>query len=393
MAVPLQYLKMSCLVVEDESTMRSTLNNMLTKMGFENILLADNGKKALDIIKVRPVDLVVCDVNMPEMTGIELFKTVKEDRRHENLLFVFVTAEATRQMVARAAEDGGEGYVIKPFVMATLEEKIVKALDKSRKPNPFEMHLRRYREHMERKEFEKAEEELLQASLIAPDAAKITFSLGQLALARGDVNGAIEQYKETVAKNPLFVKAYNALGELCEDIGDPQAAISYYEKAHEISPANTERLLALMKLFQKTGEGRKAESILKAALADTRQDASTSAHLMGVMHLSKRDYGKALEMLLKAHAMNPFDISLLQSLAEAYRKVGRPEEALETYARILETAPGNADIHYSIGKTYLEMGAKDKAVRALKDAWALNPFSKKITSDLKALAQQDKLGL
>ncbi|MBZ0157951.1 MAG: response regulator [Alphaproteobacteria bacterium] len=393
MAVPLQYLKMNCLVVDDESTMRVTLNNMLTRMGFTSIAAAENGKKALDLIKIRPIDLVVCDVNMPEMTGVELFKTVREDRRYEHLLFVFVTAEATRQMVARAAEDGGEAYVIKPFVMATLEEKIVKVLEKKHKPNPLEMHLRNYRRYMEMKDFPKAEAELLQAAAITPDAAKITFGLGQLAHARGDVNGAIGHYKETIAKNPLFVKAYNALGELYEDIGDLPSAIAYYEKAHGISPANTERLLALTKLFYKTGEEGKAEGILKGAIADTRQDISTSAHLMGVMYLSKGENEKALEMLIKAHKMNPSDISLLQSLAEAYRKVGRPEEALETYARILEVAPGNADVHYSIGKTYLEMGVKDKAIRAIKNAWALNPFSKEITVDLKALAQQDKLGL
>ncbi|MCC6347529.1 MAG: tetratricopeptide repeat protein [Nitrospirales bacterium] len=393
MAVPLQYLKLNCLVVEDESTMRATLNNMLTRMGFVNIVTAENGKKALDLIRSRPVDLVVCDVNMPEITGVELFKTVKKDRRYEHLLFVFVTAEATRQVVARAAEDGGEAYVIKPFVMATLEDKIVKVLEKKHKPDPVEAHLRSYRLHMEAKELQQAEAALFQAAAIAPEAAKILFGLGQLAHARGDLNGAIGQYKEAITRHPLFVKAYNAMGELYEDLGDLRSAVTYYEKAHEISPANTERLLALVRLFHKTGDGKKAESILKEAIADTRQDISTSAHLMGVMYLAQNENEKALEMLRKAYEMNPADISLLQSLAEAYRKTGRPAEALETYAHIIRIAPDNADVHYSIGKTYLEMGEKSKAAEAIKRAWELNPFSKEITVALKALAQQGGFSL
>ena len=67
-------------------------------------MTAENGRKAMDIIKARPVDMVIADVNMPEMTGVELFKTVREDRNYDHMVFIFVTAEATRQTVARAAK-------------------------------------------------------------------------------------------------------------------------------------------------------------------------------------------------------------------------------------------------------------------------------------------------
>ncbi len=77
MAVPIEYLKIKCLVVDDEASMRKTISNMLGKIGFTSVITADNGRTALDIIKVSPVDMVIADVNMPEMTGVELFKTVQ----------------------------------------------------------------------------------------------------------------------------------------------------------------------------------------------------------------------------------------------------------------------------------------------------------------------------
>src|SRR5208283_2608765 len=117
MGVPLQYLKKKCLVVDDEGSMRKTIGNMLSKIGFAGIIMAEDGRKALDIIKTSPVDIVIADVNMPEMSGVELFKTVREDSNCDHIIFVFVTAEARRRTVARAAEEGGEGYIVKPFVM------------------------------------------------------------------------------------------------------------------------------------------------------------------------------------------------------------------------------------------------------------------------------------
>ncbi|MBF0559866.1 MAG: tetratricopeptide repeat protein [Nitrospirae bacterium] len=393
MGVPLQYLKKKCLVVDDEGSMRKTISNMLSKIGFQSIVTAENGRRALDVIKSSPMDIVVCDVNMPEMTGVELFKTVREDRNFDHIIFIFVTAEATRQTVARAAEDGGEGYIIKPFVMGTLEDKLAKALEKMHKPGSVETLMRDFAAAMAKKDFQRAEESLGKAAALVPDAAKVVHNFGVLYLAKGDVQRAIGFFKESIEKNPMFLKSFNALGEIYENMGDFATAIKYYEMAHEISPANTDRLLALSKLLNKTGETERAETILKDAVSDMRQDIAESAHLMGEMYLAKNEGEKALEMLKKAYQQNPSDTTIMGSLAEAYRKMGQPEQAIELYKSCLKISPDDAQCYYSMGKTYLEKADKKSAIEALKKAWALNPHSKEITSDLKALAEKDRNGL
>ncbi|HCL81925.1 MAG TPA: hypothetical protein DHW81_06825, partial [Nitrospiraceae bacterium] len=390
---PMKYLEVNCLVVDDESSMRLTINNMMSRIGFRNVRVAEHGRKALDIIKSYPIDLVVSDINMPEMTGVELFKTVKKDRKNNNIAFVFVTAEVTSRMVARAAEDGGDAYIVKPFVMGTLEDKLAKVLEKKFKPNPVELHLQNFELSLERRDMAKAEEELLQASVLAPEAAKVSYGFGRLAQARGNIDSAIDFFRKTIDSNRMFVRAYNALAELYEDMGNLEAAIEYYEKAHRISPANTERLLALSRLLVKAGEDKRAEIILKDAASEVRKDISTSGHLMGEMYLSKNENEKALETLLNARKKNPSDISLMRSLCEAYRRVGKPEKALEIYIEILVIIPDNAVIHHSVGKTHLEMGNRVKATEAIKRAWELNPFSMEITADLKTLAESGKVDL
>jgi two-component system chemotaxis response regulator CheY len=393
MTVPFAYLKVNCLVVDDEASMRQTIKNMMTRIGFKSVVSAENGKKAYEILSASRMDLVICDVNMPEMTGLELFKTIRADRKYDQVQFIFVTAEARRDMVARVAEGGTNEYIIKPFVMGTLEDKIAKVLAKKFDPSVLDIHLKDFKKFMEQKDIENAEVELKKADAISPDNVGIIFGFGQIAMARGDVDSALKFFMETIDKKPLFVKGYNAIGGIYESLGDIGNAIKYYELAHNISPANTERLISLSKLYNKAGETDKAEILLKDAQSDVREDASTSGHLLGEMYLSKNENQKALDVLLKVSKKNPSDISIKQSLAEAYRRLNQPEEAVNIYRSIISTSPDNAMIYYNMGKAYLEMGNKHNAVNAIKKAWELDPFSKEIISDLKALAEKDKVAL
>ncbi len=393
MAIPMEYLKINCLVVDDEPSMRKTIGSMLTRLGFTSIIMAENGKKAWEVIRTSKIDLVIADVNMPEVTGVELFKTIRENKRYDRMGFIFVTAEARKDTVARAAEGGANEYLIKPFIMGALEDKIAKVLARKFNPTTLDMHLQNFKKYFENRDLNSAEDELAKAAEAAPESPTLLYHSGQLAAARGDTNKAIDYFKGAIDKKPMFVKAYNAIGEIYESLGDIGSAIRYYEMAHDISPANSERLIALSKLYYKTGEEQKAEVILKEAHSDVREDVSTSGHLLGEIYLSKNENEKALEVLTKTHSKNPSDISIMQSLADAYRKVGKPEQALELYNEILRISSSNAQAYYHMGKTYLEMGIKDKAIGAITKAWELNPFSKEIFADLKALAEKDKFDL
>lgn len=393
MAIKEQHLKINCLVVDDESTMRQTIKNMLTRLGFKNIFVAEDGKKALDFVKRVKMDLVICDINMPNMTGLEFFSIVKQEAKYEELSFIFVTAEVRKETVARAAEKGANDYLIKPFVLKTMEEKIEKVLEKKFNPSAAEAHLKKFYKHMEKNELKEATEELEALSLITPDAPLFIYNSSRLALAKGDTDKAIELLKDVIDKQPMFVKAYNTLGEVYENLGDLESAIVYYELAHSISPANTERLIALSKLYKSQNDTEKAETILKEAVGETRHDISTSGLLMGEIYLSQNENDKALEVLSKAYKQNPSDISIMLSLAEAYRKVGQPEKAIELYKQILRINPLQANVNYFIGKAYLEMNIKDKAIENIKKAWELNPYSKEIIADLRALAEKDKISL
>ena len=117
---------MKILVVDDFSTMRRIIKNLLRDLGMTNVLEADDGQTALPILKQGGIDFLVTDWNMPGMTGIDLLKEVRSDPKLAAMPVLMVTAEAKKEQIIAAAQAGVNGYVVKPFTAAVLKEKIDK---------------------------------------------------------------------------------------------------------------------------------------------------------------------------------------------------------------------------------------------------------------------------
>ena len=121
---------MKILVVDDFSTMRRIIKNLLRDLGFTNTIEADDGLTALPILKQGGVDFLVTDWNMPGMEGIDLLKACRADEKLAKLPVLMVTAEQKREQIIEAAQAGVNGYIVKPFTAATLKEKIDKIFER-----------------------------------------------------------------------------------------------------------------------------------------------------------------------------------------------------------------------------------------------------------------------
>ncbi|MCC6171422.1 MAG: chemotaxis response regulator CheY [Gammaproteobacteria bacterium] len=116
------------LVVDDFSTMRRIIKNLLHDLGYKNVSEADDGTTALPMLKSGKFDFLITDWNMPGMPGLDLLKQVRADAALAGMPVLMLTAEAKREQIVEAAQAGVNGYVIKPFTAATLKEKIDKIL-------------------------------------------------------------------------------------------------------------------------------------------------------------------------------------------------------------------------------------------------------------------------
>ena len=123
--------KQKILVVDDMGTMRKIIKNMLTKMGCDNLTEAEDGAPAWDMLQQAheagtPFDFVVSDWNMPQLSGLDLLKNIRADERFATLPFLMITAEAEQANVVIAVKAGVSNFIVKPFSIVTLKEKIDK---------------------------------------------------------------------------------------------------------------------------------------------------------------------------------------------------------------------------------------------------------------------------
>ena len=117
---------MRVLIVDDFSTMRRIVRNILRQLGFNNVVEADDGTTAWDTIHREKIDFIVSDWNMPKMTGIELLRKVRSSEQYADTPFLMVTAEAQQENIIEAVQAKVSNYIVKPFTADTMKQKIDK---------------------------------------------------------------------------------------------------------------------------------------------------------------------------------------------------------------------------------------------------------------------------
>lgn len=125
--------RMKFLVVDDFSTMRRIVKNILKQLGYENTEEAEDGAQAYTKLKAGGFQFVISDWNMPNMDGLELLKKVRSDAQLRDMPFLMVTAEAEKEKVIEALKSGVSNYVVKPFTAEVLKEKMDRVLEKMKK--------------------------------------------------------------------------------------------------------------------------------------------------------------------------------------------------------------------------------------------------------------------
>ncbi|MBK8323342.1 MAG: chemotaxis response regulator CheY [Betaproteobacteria bacterium] len=123
--------EMKFLIVDDFSTMRRIVRNLLKEIGYANADEAEDGVVAMAKLKGGNFDFVVSDINMPNMNGFELLNQIRADAALKGLPVLMVTAEARKEDIVTAAQSGANGYIVKPFTKGTLEEKVAKIVQRA----------------------------------------------------------------------------------------------------------------------------------------------------------------------------------------------------------------------------------------------------------------------
>ncbi len=371
--------QMNFLIVDDVDAMRRSIRIMLKLINYgRRHLEAANGRDAWQILEQGepPIDFIISDYNMPYLTGTELLNRIRLDRRLRDIPFLMITAEANMEVVAEAAEYDVDAYMTKPFVTATLEQKITELLELAAHPTPASLLLRQAQELEEAGKNDAALAAVAKAAALSATSSRPFREMGRLLLKKDDLANSLAAFQKATELNRLDVTSYHCMGQIYFRMGQIDKAIDNYSRAMTISPRHAERALDFAHLLLQQDKEAEASRVvrlvfkinsndpdmkerltrfcaehglhdltIKASREILKQDPGRSKVLkyLGIALYKKGLFNEGSMTLEKAAAANEPDPEIWIALAQAYLAMKMTGRAEKWAARAIRMAPDNEE--------------------------------------------------
>ena len=369
------FAPLNVLVVDDMPGIRRMLKQMLMLLGVNGrIGEAGDGLEAWDILRDISYDVVICDINMPRMDGLELLRTMRANPRFETTPFLMITGEVSEEVVAVAAESEVDSYLLKPFQAAALETRLLEIIRKKLRPSGGEG---LFLKAQKLKVAGQPDQALpLLDKLLKPPFKKQAKTLnlaGECLQALGDHLQAEKYFSQAMEINPKYLKTYQNLAALLESNGRLEEACGFLEQAQELSPLNTERLLRLGQICLQTGKQERAQDYLQQCLKNGHSFSNSHREEAADIFLQAGLSADAEVLLTQSLEEDPKNIQLYNRLGIALRQQDKHQEALDCYHKALKVDPNSERIYYNLGILYYDLGEKEKSLDAFRKALKIRP--------------------
>ncbi len=380
------------LIVDDVPNMRRTIRNMLNRMGVKKAIIeADDGERAWEKLQFSPVEFIICDWNMPRMNGIQLLRKMRKDPKFANIPFLMLTGEIDESTIAQAAETEIDAYIIKPFIMKTLMDKMEEALKRRYEPSEAEQLFRQGLEAMKNADPGQAFSLFEQVRLLSPKTAKVYVALGDVYLEQQNREKAKEMFEKAINLSRQYAQAMDRLAELAGMEGDVERMADLLKRAVEISPEAPRRQLNFGKALLATGKKDQAILALETSLKQAPEDPYL-AREAGEAFLAADLNDQASKAFQKAINLNPAEIETYNRLGIAFRKQKRYLDAIKAYQKALMVDPANEVILYNISIAYFHQGLRQETKKSLERLLAINPRHAEAQKALRAMNVENAAG-
>jgi DNA-binding response OmpR family regulator len=341
------------LIVDDQPQMLIHLTGMLKAGGYKKIACADTAREALGIIKRYPVDFIIADWHMSNMTGIELLTVIRKNPTYCDIPFLMITGEMTQEKVVYALEEGVDGYLIKPISQSQVITAVRNILHEKSHPGSTR---------------------LAQETLKKDENPEVLLALSECYLHKKDYKNATK-YAQKVLKIKRDSRALHLLGKIYMAQEKYEEAIEYLYQSSEINPLNLSRKIEIGKVYLKLGLRDEAAETFHTVEESETTDLNRVD--MGAAYLSHGHVTKAGEYLEQAADPIPETVVVFNKYAIELRKFGQHKESLKQYKKCLKIEPESYILHYNLGRAYFEMEQHREARKALEDSLRLKPDHEK----------------
>lgn len=372
------------LIVDDQPPMRETLREILRMLGYRNLVSVPDGRQAMKLIHRADFDGVITDWVMPHMSGIELLKTVKGNAELFELPVLMVTGYASPEKVLYAAEEGVDGFIVKPLAPKALSRTLEEALRKAGNPDAIQQ---KYIE-MKRLKLSGAHREALELGneiLKKGDHPKAALLACECLCALKEYDKAIDMLSDSNEEDRTSQHS-NLMGKIYSDLKRYQLAIMYFEESAKKNPLNHGRRIDLARVHFGNGQGERAQEYIDAIVRSEPTDLVLVE--IAQLYLDLGEIDKAGFYLEKT--VNPIEetVHVFNNYAVALRKAGRHEQSAAIYRKCIRIAPDSDILHYNLAFLYNIMGDTQNAKNALEQSLKLNPGNESAKNLLKSISAQ-----
>jgi len=340
-------------IADDVESMCKSIRGMLKVLGYgQTYHFAYNGQDALKIIRENEIDLLILDLNMPLMSGVEALEIIREDRTLREMPVIMVSADANREMVAEAGESEIDAYILKPLTIKSLGDKIKRVVAMVNNPTPMVTHLKRARAFKEDGHLDGALAEAKLALKADIHSSRPPREIGSLYYDMGNLAKAEKWLLKASKMNKLDVFACHMLGEIYLKGDQIEKATTYFQKAMAVSPRHVTRGINFGKALVQKGLFKKAAKVFDRAIVLSNSD-TTLMETVATFCNENTFYTYAvslLENILQAQS-DRNDIRI--QLGTVFDTMGKPRKAVKCFLKAEEMDSANLEIKFHLATSYL----------------------------------------
>lgn len=358
------------LVVDDEQIMRTLVLRTLRSFGATNLLSASNANEALQKMRKQQVRFVITDWLMPQMTGIELIRVIREDPKLFATPILILTGVSTAEAVFCAMEEGADGYLVKPFSATNLMNSIQSI--QQRKANPLETLIT----EMTRLKLQGSYDEVIrlgQQILQKKRNPNVLFIMGECLAKNKQYSDAIESLQES-AQAEKCGKSNHLIGQIYMEQGDQKRGIAHLKLASDQCPLTQNRKVNLAGAYFQSGQEKEAEAVIDTIMRSTPTNLIKAD--LGKLYLEQGDLDKAKSLLKTAVIPTLETVHIFNDYAISLRRHGHYKESEVIYRKCIELVPDSFALRFNAGIVYYKMKNYPKAQSMFEQVLQLNPAYK-----------------
>ena len=375
----------SILVVDDHPVILDIIQVMLRNNDYRSVITADSGVSALRIMESLQIRAVITDWIMPYMTGIELLTHLKTDEKYFTVPVIMISGDRSSDKVLYAAEEGVDGFLVKPFNERDLINSVKSALEKYTSKDETDQKILRMRQLKLSNDYEKALETGLEIIETRKDP-RVILMICECLYYLKQYNKAISMLAVTEDKDQTSRHAH-LLGKIYLSMGKLAEGILALEKAIKMNVLNNDLKIDLAMSCFSNGKFEEGEAIIDGIVKGN----PTDLNLVNIanIYLERNDIDKTGNYLKRTIQPIKETIPVFNNYAVALRKANRYDEAAEIYLKCIKIDPNSDALHFNIAVMYMKTGNLEEAKKAVDKSLKLNPDHE----DAKKLLARLKIGI